>query len=56
MKQTNIYQQDSRNFFEQEEHYYKPVRVGNFYTNNYIDYKSNGDKSKTLIKEQFKMK
>ena len=43
---------DIKNLFEQEENYYKPVRVGNFYSNNYIEYENNGDKIKALsIKE-----
>ena len=38
--------------FEQEEDYYKPARVGNFDSNNYIEYECNGDKNKTIsIKE-----
>ena len=49
MKQTKTYQQDSRNLFGQEERYYKPVKVGNFYTNNYIEYKSNSDENKALF-------
>ena len=33
-----------KSFFEhQEENYYKPVRVKNFWSNNYIEYESNGD-------------
>ena len=34
---------DIRNLFEheEEESYYKPVRVGNFCSNNYIEYESN---------------
>ena len=43
---------DIKNLFEQEENYYKPVRVGNFYSNNYIEYENNGNKIKALsIKE-----
>ena len=37
---------------ESEEDYYKPVRVGNFWNNNYIKYESNADKHK--IKESIK--
>ena len=35
-----------RNIFEneEEEHYYKLVRVSNFCSNNYIEYKNNGDR------------
>ena len=35
---------DIKNLFEQqqEEDCYRPVRVGNFYSNNYIEYESNG--------------
>ena len=35
-----------KKLFEQED-YYKPVRVDNFYSNNYIKYKSNDDRNKT---------
>ena len=44
---------DIRNLFEQgEEDYYMPVRAGNSYSNNYIEYKSIGDRNKPLsIKE-----
>ena len=39
---------DIRNLFEhEEEDSYKSLRVGNFWTNNYIKYESNGDKNKT---------
>ena len=40
---------DIWNFFEYEEEvYYKPVRVGDFWSSNYIEYESNGDKNQTL--------
>ena len=36
---------DIRNFFEhEEEDYFKPVRVGNFWSNKYIEYESTGDR------------
>ena len=37
-----------RNLFEQEkkEDYYQPVRIGNFWSRNYIEYESNGDRDK----------
>ena len=31
---------------QQEEDYYKPKRVSNFWNNNYIEYESNGDKNR----------
>ena len=38
-----------KNLFEhQEEDYYKPVRIGNFLSANYIEYESNDDGNKTL--------
>ena len=42
-----------KNLFEQqEEDYYKPVGVGNFYGNSFIEYESQVDRNKTLsIKE-----
>ena len=32
-------------FEQQEENYYEPKRVSNFWNNNYIKYESNGDKN-----------
>ena len=47
---------DIRNHFEyKEEDCYKPVRVGNFWRNNYIGYKSKGD-GKTLSVEEYLIK
>ena len=44
---------DIRNLFEQEDkYYYKQVRVGNFWNNNYIEYESKSNIIKNLsIKE-----
>ena len=46
---------DIKNLFEHEEegNYYKPVRVSNFWSNNYVQYKSNGDNNKTLSVEEY---
>ena len=47
---------DIKNLFKhekQEENYYKPVRVSNFWRNNYIEYESNGNRSRTLLVEEF---
>ena len=37
-----------RNLLRHEEDYYKSVRVSNFWSNNYIEYKSNGERNKRL--------
>ena len=45
-----------RNIFEhgdEEENYYKPLNVGNFWSNNYIEYKSNNDRNKALLDEEY---
>ena len=44
-----------RTLFEQEEtNYYKPIRVGNFWNNNYSEYESSVDSNKNLsVKEYF---
>ena len=47
---------DIRNLFEheeEEENYYIPVRVSNFRSYDYIEYKSNGDRNKTLSIEEY---
>ena len=46
---------DIKNIFELEEEktYYKPVRVSNFWSNNYIWYENNGDRNKTLSVEEY---
>ena len=33
--------------------FYKPVRVSNFWSNNYIEYESSGDKNKTLSVKEY---
>ena len=33
--------------------FYKPLRVSNFWSNNYIEYESNGGRSKTLSVENY---
>ena len=44
-----------RNLFEPKEeiNYYKSVRAGNFWSNNYIEYKSNRDRDKTQSVEEY---
>ena len=38
--------------FEEEDNYYKPIKIGNVWKNYYIEYESNSDKSKSLsVKE-----
>ena len=47
---------DIRNLFEhvkEEENCYKPIRVSHFWSNNHIEYKSNGDRNKTLSVEEY---
>ena len=49
-------QRDIKNLFEhekEEENYYKPVRVNNFWNNSYVEYESNGDRNKTLSVEEY---
>ena len=38
---------------EEEQSYYKPVRVSNFWSNNYIEHESNSDRNKTLSVEEY---
>ena len=52
----NIVLRNINNLFEyekEEENYYKPVGANNFWSNNYIEYKSNGDKNKILSVEEY---
>ena len=46
---------DIKNLLEDEEekNYDKPVRVSHFWINNYIEYKSSGDRNKTLSVEEY---
>ena len=39
--------------YKKEEENYKPERVNNFWSNNYIEYKSNGDKNKILSVKEY---
>ena len=48
---------DIKNLFEhEEENYYKLVTVNNFWSNNYIEYESNGDENKALSVEEYSNK
>ena len=38
---------------QSEKDYYKPVRIGIFYYNNYIDSESNGDRTKILLIREY---
>ena len=33
--------------------YYEPIRIGNAFSNNYIEYEINGDKDKTLSGKEY---
>ena len=50
----DIILRDIRNLFENQEqkNYYKPVRVSNFWSDNYVEYESSGDRNKTLSVEE----
>ena len=38
---------------KKKENYYKPVRVSNFSSNNYIEYESNGKRNKILSVQEY---
>ena len=38
---------------EEGENYYKQVRLNNFWSNNYIEYKSNGDKNRIISVKEY---
>ena len=40
----------------QEEDYYKPKTVSNFWKNNYLKYESNGDKNRNLSLDEYSEK
>ena len=46
---------DIKNLLEhkEEENYYKPIRGSNFWSNNYIESESSGDRNKTLSVEEY---
>ena len=44
---------DIRTLFEQEEDYYEPKRVSNFWNNSYIEYESNGARNKNLSVKEY---
>ena len=50
----NIIFRDIRNLFDHEEkNCYKPARVSNFWSNNYVEYESKGDRNKTLSVNEY---
>ena len=44
---------DIRTLFKQEDDYYKPIKVGNFWNNKYIEYESSGDRNKNLSVKEY---
>ena len=38
---------------QEKEDYYKQVRLGGFWNNNYIEYENNDDRNKTLLIEEY---
>ena len=38
---------------KKDENYYKPARVGSFWSNNWIEYESNGDRNKIQSFEEY---
>ena len=51
-KKKNKAIRNIRNLFEHEEKdYCKPVKVGNFWSNNYMEYNSDGNRNETLTVE-----
>ena len=45
--------QSEENIIKQEDHYYKPTRVSNFWNNNYIEHESSGDTNKNLSVNEY---
>ena len=52
-KITTIRDNLREKLFEQEEDYYHSVRVGNFCSNNCVEYENDGDTNKTLSTEEY---
>ena len=52
-KDKNIKTDLKNNLFKPKEDNYKPVRIGNALSSNYIEYKSSGDKDKTLSNNDY---
>ena len=52
-KQSKTIIRDIKNLCEQEEDYYKSLRISNFYSNNDIEYENNGDRNKTLSLKKY---
>ena len=44
---------DIKTISKQEYDYHKPIRVGNFWNNNYIKYESIGDRNKNLLVKEY---
>ena len=44
----NLFKLKKENEAIKQDDYYKPIRVANFWNNNYIEYESSGDRNKNL--------
>ena len=49
-----VYSQTQEPYLNQmKKDYYKPIRIGNVFSNNYVEYESNADKDKMLLTEKY---
>ena len=53
MKYLNIIRDIINLFDHEDESYYKPVKVDNIFSNNYVEYGSYGNRNKTLPVEEY---
>ena len=44
---------EHKTLLEQENDYYKSIRIDDFWNNNYIEYESNGDRNKNLSVKEY---
>ena len=50
---TNKITKGVKLLFEEEDNYYKPIKVGKFWSKNYIEYETNGDRNKNLSVKEY---
>ena len=54
MNQSKTITRDMSNLFEEEQkYYYKPERLNEFWSSNYIEYENSDDRNKTLSAEKY---
>ena len=53
LRRQNAQKINLKTIFQEQDEYYKQIKVGNYWSKNYIEYESSGDKNKNLSVKEY---